>query len=80
LKFYSARVKYADGDRSHPLSLFAENIDAAMESLIGGWDYEVVEVTIRERPIEEAASVYGRAEVGTAVVEHPSIEWKKDLL
>jgi hypothetical protein len=72
MKFFVARIRRFDGDWSHPLTLFAEDLPAAA----GRLNLEDAKsVDIRMRPDGERA-FYGRDDTaGPSVREHPEVKW-----
>lgn len=74
MKFFIAKLAYEDSGLSHPWSLFAEDMAAAAARLnLDG----VVELVIRERPIDEAKDFYGRKIVGSAAMHHTDLLWEE---
>lgn len=74
MKFYIARFRYAGGAFSHPWSLFAADMPAAMKRLAPGVDVDATEVIIRERPASEAVNLRD-PEPNDAVLEHVDAVW-----
>jgi hypothetical protein len=73
MKFFIAKLVHDDGDLAHPWSLFAEDIAAAAArfDLTG-----VKELVLRERPLDEASTFYGRKKPGPAAMHHTELAWE----
>lgn len=72
MAFFVARLRHHGIGWSHPMTLFASDLDVATKRL-NLLDADALE--IRERPGEEALLDYGRTE-DQAVAEHTRITWQ----
>jgi len=76
VKFFIAKLTFKNGDVSHPLSLFAENMRSALARLEEKvYADELTQIIVRERSLAEASVGYGRTSQETDIKEHHDIEW-----
>ena len=75
MKFFVARLTYRDGEHSPPWSLFAEDMSAAIVQMKVDPDSDVVEITIRERPLTEVTFFRDDPVEKTGVEQHPGMIW-----
>jgi hypothetical protein len=78
MKFYIARFKHPNGDRSHPWSLFAANTASALDRINTMDGGEFSQVEIHERPVSEVSHYRNDATPNDLVLEHPNHEWRPE--
>ncbi|RVK73175.1 hypothetical protein CN159_02155 [Sinorhizobium meliloti] len=76
MKLFVAKLKYKNGDRAHPWTLFAPSYAEAVRRLeTGAYEDEFSEIAVKE---VDNASHFGRdaSKPDNAILEHPEIEWR----
>lgn len=76
MKLFIAKLKYKNGDRAHPWTLFARSYAEAVQRLeTGSYEGEFSEIVVREA---DDATHFGRdaSKPDHAIMEHPDIEWR----
>lgn len=81
MKLFVAKLKYKDGDRAYPWTLFAKDYAEAVHRLeTGSRSDEFSEIIVREVSPVDAIAHYGRdpSKPDQRVVEHTDIVWQKE--
>lgn len=78
MKLFVAKLRYKDGDRAHPWTLFAEDYASAVKRLERPEPDTFDEIVVQEVKASDAAH-YNRDinAPDDAIIEHDKIEWRR---